>query len=147
VSHADSQMLQPSSAGSPLYFSNLDGVLADDIPPEAVSTIIGMYSYNVDPVMKLLHLPTFRQSLESGSTYLDCQANCAIFRALRSATFYVTFCSMTEASCLEYFGETKEVLRFRWQSIAEHWLRKADITESHHIVLLQALLLYIVSIT
>jgi len=147
MSHADSQMLQPSSADSPLHFSNLDGVLADGLSPEAVCAIIKVYSCNVDPVMKILHLPAFRQSVESGSMYLDCQTNGALFRALRSSTFYITFCSITEAICLDRFGETKEVLRFRWQSITEHWLRKADITESHHIVLLQALILYIVSMT
>lgn len=80
--------------------------------------------------------------METGSPYLGFPTRSFAFKALKSAVFYATLCSMTDVQSLETFGEEKEKLRELWCTETEHWLRAADMTRNHNIVIIQALILY-----
>lgn len=117
-----------------------------EIPSRATEHVMTIFAYNVEKVVKVLHLPTFETSVCSRGAYLGHSSNSVAFLALKSAAFYASFCSSSEEQCLSYFGEKKETLVDRWQTATEHFLRKADMTRNHNIVILQAIILYTVCI-
>lgn len=128
---------------SPLSFDTYDET-TEGLSSQVISKLLDLFSYRVDPVMKTVHMPTFRSSIETGSDYIGYPANSSSFRALRSAAFYAVFCSLNDGKCMEYFQEQKAALRERWRMSTEHWLRTADLTNDHNIVIIQALIYYIV---
>ncbi|THX49848.1 hypothetical protein D6D06_08326 [Aureobasidium pullulans] len=117
-------------------------VLLDTLRDDEMSKIMDHYALNVDPVLKILHLPTFRSSLSLRTHYLGKHAESKSFKALESAVVYITVTSMTESECLKSVGQQKSaVLRIR-QEHTEKSIREANLCENHDIVGLQALILY-----
>lgn len=135
------------STNSPFYFDTHKESIADTLPSQAVSKVLSIYRTSVDAVSKCTHYPTLQSSIETGSLYLGYPTRSFAFKALKSAVFYVTLCSMTDEQSLENFGEEKEKLRELWRPETEHWLRAADMTRNHNIVIIQALILYVVCLS
>lgn len=135
------------STNSPFYFDTHKESIADTLPSETLSKVLSMYKTSVDAVSKCTHYSTLQSSIETESSYLGYTTRSFAFKALKSAVVYVTLCSMTDVQSLETFGEEKGKLRELWRPETEHWLRAADMTRNHNIVVIQALILYVVCLS
>lgn len=113
---------------------------------EQLSMVLSAYAVHVDPVVKILHLPTFKAALETKAHYLGQPHDSSSFVALRSTLVYATVCSLSRTQYIQIFGsEGSSMSQQQWQAASEYWIHQAGIYDSHNIVMLQALILFVVS--
>ncbi|KAI5194528.1 hypothetical protein AUEXF2481DRAFT_576178 [Aureobasidium subglaciale EXF-2481] len=126
------------------YLNSNAGML--NLSKEQMRKLLDVYTYRVDPVLKLIHLPTFKSALENGTHYLGKSDDNDSCGALRSAVVYAAICSLSDSDCLEFFGQDKSLLSGLWQETTAHHIRQVDIHKNHNIVALQALIIYVAAI-
>ncbi|KAI5250278.1 hypothetical protein E4T43_00022 [Aureobasidium subglaciale] len=113
---------------------------------EQMRKLLDVYTDRVDPVLKLIHLPTFTSALENGTHYLGKFQGNESFEALRSAIVYAAICSLSGSDCLEAVGHDKSLLSDLWQGTTAQHIRQVDIHKNHNIVVLQALIIYVAAV-
>ena len=102
---------------------------------------IEIFKDNVDPVVKVLHMPSVEPLLLAHIDTLDRLPKgieCLFF-----ALYYGAVTSLTSANCLENFGEERSVLLERYQFGVQQALARADFLITEEMVVLQAFALFL----
>ncbi|MCJ1469504.1 hypothetical protein MMC07_008137 [Pseudocyphellaria aurata] len=101
---------------------------------------------NFDPMFKVLHVPTLRRSVVDASSNLDEISGDRSLEALLFAMYCAAVTTITPEKCLQIFQEEKESLLARYRHGAEMAFANADLFTSADMVLLQALVIFLISV-
>ncbi|KAF2748379.1 hypothetical protein M011DRAFT_466783 [Sporormia fimetaria CBS 119925] len=111
-------------------------------PSDVARTFWDLYKENVDPLVKVLHVPTFE------SVFLDaCSHLHNIPKGLECFVFTVYYGAVTSISdkeCQERFGEEREDLLARYRSGVEQALARANFLHADETIILQALVVFLI---
>ena len=119
------------------------------LPPQchiAPSKLCPVYFDQVDPVIKILHRPSLSDSMERGSQYLRYPTGHPAVNALTSAVCYAAVCSLTETACRNMFQAEKTSLLDPYRRACEIALEQSEVLVTGDTTVLQAFVLYIVSL-
>jgi hypothetical protein len=139
---------------SPHFIFNEPGNSFEFEPPypsDAHRAILFQFYFaNVDPVCKILHKPTLISHLAGARDLINESTGRFKFKSIEAITFAIYFAAVTTMSpeeCLNYFSEEKDLLVMGYKRSTETALTQADFMNSMEIVTLQALTLYMVTIS
>ncbi|KAM0720277.1 hypothetical protein Q7P37_004413 [Cladosporium fusiforme] len=109
--------------------------------PHQIGTLWQAFKENVDPLVKVLHIPTFERTIQEAASNL---ANLPRgLEALLFSIYYGAVTSLSSEDCLAKFGETKPVLLARYRFAIEQALARANYLITEEIIVLQALVLFL----
>lgn len=97
---------------------------------------------NVNPLIKLLHVPTAQQQILDAADNLPGVSK--EFEALMFCIYCLAVVSLGEKEAQDSFGEEKTVLLSRYRRGAQLALAKAGLLRASSMVVMQAFLLYLV---
>lgn len=98
---------------------------------------------NVEPICKVLHIPTVATIVENGSAhpyYISKSDECILF-----AIYHFGVVSLSDEYCQLTFGQPRETLRIRYHNALRQALINASFLKSTQIPVLQAFVLYLLS--
>ena len=125
------------------YQPNEPGTIALHPPVRRIFEYVQLYEIRVDPMLKLIHGPTFRRQLLKATD--DLQAAGPVTETLLFAIYYSAVSTCTSREAYMRFGEERSVLLQRYGRVVESML--ADNYSVPALESLQALVLYVVCIT
>ena len=103
-----------------------------------------IFEENVDPLTKMLHLPSTHQLIQSAK---ENPAACSKSNeALLFAIYFSTITSISAEECDTIVGESKSTLLHRYRWATELALARANFLITEEIVVLQALVLFMVGL-
>jgi hypothetical protein len=111
-----------------------------------VSQIFGLwqtYIDNVNPLVKLLHVPSVQQMILEAAS--DLQSTPKSTEALMFAIYLSSVNSMNDRDCRKTMGESRSALLANFSNATQQALVNTEFLKSTNLVVLQALTLYIVS--
>ena len=114
--------------------------------PAQLTALFYFYQKNVDPLVKLLHIPSLRKLVLSSSANIDAIPSGNYVEALLFAMYYAAITSLTEEECLQNFHDERKSLLAKYRSGTESALSNADLLSTKEIGTLQALVIFLVSI-
>jgi len=112
-------------------------------PPVDILKLWQTYLDNVEPLLKILHVPTVQQSITNASGDLD-----TVSKPMEALMFSMYACainSMNDADCRSVFGDPKTILFRRYNAAAKQALLGTEFLKSSELVVLQAFVLSLVS--
>ena len=115
-------------------------------PPAQLNALFYTYEKNVDPMVKILHIPSLRKLVQSASANIDAIPSGNYVEALLFAMYYAAVTSLTEEECLQNFHYGRNFLLAKYRSGTESALSNADLLCTKEIGTLQALVIFLVSI-
>lgn len=108
--------------------------------PQAIN-LFAVFTDNVAPVIRLFHMPTLSKS------YWDSIASLASLdkntEALLFAIYYSTTISLSNEQCMALLGVSREAATEKYRFGVEQALARADLLNTHSMVLLQAAVLFL----
>jgi hypothetical protein len=113
-------------------------------PAELIRQLWQTFIENVNPLTKLVHIPSLQPAIEKAIANIECIPRG--FEALMFAIYSMAVLSLLEDECKEILGETRAILLPRYVAATEAALSRARFMSSTSIVVLQALVLHILSI-
>lgn len=114
-------------------------------PPHAqILQLWQIYTERIDPLTKLLHVPTMRPAIHRAASSIE--AIPRTFEPLMFAIYAAAVMSLSEDECQEVLGEPRTSLLQRYSSATKRALLRAKFMSTINIVVLQALVLHLVSI-
>ncbi|PYH45062.1 Zn(II)2Cys6 transcription factor [Aspergillus saccharolyticus JOP 1030-1] len=116
------------------------------ISKHAQQQLCQVFLERVDPVVKILHRPSLCAFLLEGKPYLDYEPEHLAPTALACAVYYAASCSLLEDECTRAFGVTKASLVAKYQGDVELALGRADYITTNDLTVLQAFVLFLVSL-
>lgn len=146
---AQSPLDSQSSQSSVLFGSNLLSAKKPRLlhpPPAHLSALFYFYSENVDPMFKLLHIPSLRKLIMHASANHEDIPSGNYVEAMLFAMYYAAITSLTSEECLRNFYDSRDSLLARYKSGVESALTNADLLNTKEIGTLQALVMFLVSI-
>lgn len=102
-----------------------------------------LYVQNIDPVVKILHVPSFEKKFNDA--YKDLQRLEASTEALMFSVYYSVVASLSVDTVQAEFKESKDNLLKRYQFAIKQALSKAKFMKSKELAPLQAFTHYLVS--
>lgn len=114
-------------------------------PPTQLTALFCFYQTNVDPMAKILHIPSLRKLVMSASANVDAIPSGNYVEALLFAMYYAAITSLTEEECSHNFRDGRNSLLARYRSGTESALSNADLLSTKEIGTLQALVIFLVS--
>ena len=99
---------------------------------------------NVHPLIKLFHAPTVQQQILKAAS--DLETASPAMHALLFGVYSVAIVSLDELKCTTTFGESRLSLVKRYHTGSVYALQRAGFLRSSNLAVLQALILYLVSI-
>jgi hypothetical protein len=133
-------------AGDPVSgaFLGLPRNLLDFHPCAAHAKLMWQaHTENVEPICKVLHIPTVATIVENGSQhpyYLSKADECILF-----AVYHFAVVSLSDEECQQKFGQTRDILRTRYHNALRQALINASFLRTTQIPILQAFVLYLLS--
>ena len=115
-------------------------------PPTQLNVLFHQYHRNVDPMIKILHIPSLRKLVMSASANIDAVPSGNYVEALLFAMYYAAVTSLTQEECLHHFHDGRNSLLARYRSGTESALSNADLLSTKEIGTLQALVIFLVSL-
>ena len=103
-----------------------------------------MFVHNVDPLTKLVHVPSLQPRIERA--VVDMQSTPKSFEALLFAIYSAAVMSLKEGECKQCFNEPRKALLSRYTSATKAALSRAKFMGTANLVVLQALVLHIISV-
>lgn len=110
--------------------------------PSQIPFMWQMYQENVDPIVKILHVPTMNKLIREISTNLDRLTPSA--EALMFALYYGTVTSMEQEDVKQTLGADKRVLLAQYRFGFEQALAKANLLTDPDVTLCQAFVLFLI---
>lgn len=104
-----------------------------------------LYVANCDPVFKVLHIPTLRNSVREASSDIDKISEDKSMEALLFTLYFAAVTTLTPRKCFDLFQEEKEVLLDRYRNAAEVAFANANLFTNADMTTLQALVIFLVS--
>ena len=107
--------------------------------------LCAFYVDNVDPIFKVIHVPSLKKSVSDASHDLNNVLRNKSMEALFFAMYYAAITSLSTEQCETYFQENKSQLLAKYQVACKIAFANADILIGADLVLLQALVIFLVS--
>jgi len=101
-----------------------------------------VFKENVDPLVKVIHVPTTEPKILGAKDHLDNLQKgleCLLF-----AIYYGAITSLMPNECVEFFGEEQVVLLSRYRFGLEQALARAHFLTSDEIIVLQAFVIFLI---
>lgn len=117
-------------------------MLALHPPPEHVPTYWDIFKDRVDPLVKVLHIPTIEPTVLEARNRLD-QIHRGL-EALMFAVYYGAVTSLPNEDVRKIFGEEKLDLVMRYKFGVEQALARADFLQTDEIIVLQAYVIFLI---
>ena len=126
------------------HASSPEAVHSSHPSPRVILEYWRVFQENVDPLIKLLHLPSVEQQLQAlkenpGSASKG-------FEALMFSIYFTAVTSLSGEDCEAIAGESRQTLLARYRRGTERALARADFMVTDEIIVLQALVLFIISL-
>jgi len=121
---------QPSVISAPLLIHNFRFLWAT-------------YLANVDPVFKVLHVPTSEKLLESACAFPETIS--PSIRCLLAVVQFAAVTSMTDAQCQSAISSSRESVLTMLRTQIKEALDAANLVTSHSLMTLQAFVIFLVS--
>ena len=151
--NSPNSMLSPSdtttSHSSALFGPN--SVLLKDLSslhpsPIHMTLLCDVYARNVDPMFKVLHVPTLRQLVTKATSNVKSIPSGNNGEALLFSVYYAAITSLTQEQCKSLFHDDRDSLLARYRSGTEAALVNTDLLNTTELVIIQALAVFIVRI-
>jgi hypothetical protein len=113
-------------------------------PPVDIIRLWQIFLENVNPLTKVIHAPTVQQQVVEASINLGGLAKS--MEALLFSIYSLAITSIDASRCKIVFGEDRSILLERYQFGAQQALLNAEFLRPSTLAVLQALLLYLVSL-
>lgn len=113
-------------------------------PIEHIHLLWQVFVENVDPMTKVIHVPTIRPVIEKAVSNL--QTIPRGFEALMFAIYSMAVVSLNDDECKQRLGEPRKALLPRFLSATELALSRANFMGTSSLIVLQALVLHILSV-
>lgn len=104
-----------------------------------------VYTHNVDPIIKILHKPTFGKQIQAAEDALLGQRPSASRNALLFAVYFAAVSTLSPEACQAQLCQRRDVLVSRYRIGTERALAAADFLNTNDLATLQALVIYVVS--
>ena len=124
-----------------LSSQNID-LLSFHPPPDQIDVYWNIYKDRVDPLCKVLHIPTLQPKVLSVASHLDALPRG--FEALLFTIYYGVVTSLQAQDCVFQFGEEKSVLLARYRFAVEQALARANFLTTEEIIVLQAFVIFLI---
>ena len=120
---------------------NVDLLSLHPIPMQ-LETYWDIYKENVDPLVKVLHIPSLEPTVLAAASHL---ANLSkSFEALLFAIYYGAATSLSAEDCIVKLGEERSVLLARYKFAIEQALARANFLTTEELVVLQAFVIFLI---
>jgi hypothetical protein len=124
------------------YSSSTVDMLSLHPTPDRARQYWETYKENVDPLVKVLHVPSFEPTLLDASTHPECipkGLECLLF-----AIYYAAVTSIMPDNCQERWGESRSVLLQKYRFATEQALARANFLHCDEMVIVQAFVIFLV---
>lgn len=115
--------------------------------PLQMTMLCTYYVQNVDPVFKVLHVPTLRNLFSEAIADPDHIRSGDHTEALLFAVYYAAVTSLNPEECVNYFHESKDDLLSKYRGGTERALSNANFLNECNLGTLQALVIFLVRVT
>lgn len=115
-------------------------------PPAQLIALFHYFQRNIDPMAKILHIPSLRKLVMSASANIDAIPSANYVEALLFAMYYAAITSLTQEECLQNFHDGRNSLLARYRSGTESALSNADLLSTKEIGTLQALVIFLITV-
>jgi hypothetical protein len=112
--------------------------------PEAILELWQIFIDNVDPLTKIVHVPTLQSGIERAANNIDDIPR--KFEPLIFAIYSAAVMSLTEDECKQRFGNDRKILLSRYISGTSAALTRANFMGSTSLVVLQAFVIHLISV-
>jgi hypothetical protein len=133
-----------NSSGLPLISLNRPSDKPRHPSFERLHQLWEIFVANVDPLTKVVHVPSLRPSIEKAAKNL--KAVPRPLEALMFAIYSSAVMSLSQGECVERFAESRDRLLFRYISRTEAALSRARVMETSNILVLQALTIHLIAV-
>ncbi|GAB7341379.1 hypothetical protein MBLNU457_7635t2 [Dothideomycetes sp. NU457] len=137
------QMLQSAGSSQGWIFgfsSQMTNLLPLHPPSNQIKLYWTIYKERVDPLCKVLHVPTIEPTVLSAASHLGNLAKG--FESLIFAIYYGAVTSLSAEECMSMLGEDRDALLARYRFAIEQALAHASFLTTEEIVVLQAFVIY-----
>jgi len=110
-----------------------------------VSMLCTIYITNVDPVFKVLHVPSLQNLVTDAIANFENIPSDNYVEAMLFAMYYAAVTSLTPDQCLQQFKDGRDSLLARYRAGTERALSNADFLNTEELGILQALAMFLVS--
>jgi len=110
--------------------------------PGQIEHYWAVYKDRVDPLVKVLHIPTTEPTVLSAASYLSNLSKG--FEVLLFTIYYGAVTSLSVQDCRLKFGEDKTVLLARYRFAIEQALARANFLTTEETVVLQAFVIFLI---
>ncbi|KAJ5200648.1 hypothetical protein N7472_005852 [Penicillium cf. griseofulvum] len=110
-------------------------------PRQLIPSIWSLFKKNVDPLVKVLHIPTMESKISEVQDRLGSLSRGT--EVLMFAIYYSVVTSLTSRNCVGELGETKAVLLARYRFAIEHALTRARFLDTTDMTVLQAFVIFL----
>jgi len=142
-SSPSAQMLQSAGSSQGWIFgfsSQMTNLLPLHPPSTQIKLYWTIYKERVDPLCKVLHVPTIEPTVLSAASHLGNLAKG--FESLIFAIYYGAVTSLSAEECMSMLGEDRDALLARYRFAIEQALAHASFLTTEEIVVLQAFVIY-----
>lgn len=113
-------------------------------PPERIHQLCQIFIENVDPLTKIVHVPTLRPAIQKAASNIETIPRS--FEALMFAIYGAAVMSLKTDDCKQRLGEPRKTLLSRYISATNAALSRAKFMGTISLVVLQALVLHLLSV-
>lgn len=113
--------------------------------PDQMLFMCDMYGRNVEPMFKLMHMPTLRKLVLRASANIEDIPSGNYVEPLLFAMYYAAITSLTPEECLQYFQDGRDPLLRKFRTGVETALVNADVMNTTELGTIQALVMFLVS--
>lgn len=114
--------------------------------PTHMSQLCALFIENIDPMFKLLYIPSLRSIVSDAISNVDGIPSGTYVEALLFAMYYAAITSLTREECLGLFNDGKESLLAKYRAGMERALSNADFLCTCDLGTLQALAIFLVAV-
>lgn len=111
-------------------------------PPERARQFWEIYKENVDPLVKVLHIPTLEPVLLDAFTHPEKVPKA--FECLMFAIYYGAVTSILNPECTEHWGEDRTSLLAKYRFGLEQALARANFLYCDEMIILQAFVVFLI---
>ncbi|KAI9808350.1 MAG: hypothetical protein M1827_007499 [Pycnora praestabilis] len=113
-------------------------------PPERIHQLWQIFIENVDPLTKVVHVPTLRPAIQKAASNIGVIPRS--FEALMFAIYSAAVMSLKDDECKQRLCEPRKTLLLRYISATKAALSRAKFMGTISLVVLQALVLHLLSV-
>lgn len=112
--------------------------------PETIRDLWQIYIENVDPLTKLVHVPTLRPAIDKAVNNTNTIPRGV--EALMFAIYAAAIMTLNDDDCMQMFQMSRRILLLKYVSATKMALSRARFMETTSLIVLQALVLHLLSV-